>query len=157
MAPGPTAMAEEADSKNGIPNGRPHTPTENGLALTEYSAQPSPPSERKRAKMNRLVPDDLLLPDGTPDVSSSSDTLLPVFDHQLDNWPCSEIALPLAVAGKYSGRGALVCGSHLLFMAAVYEHLNLTIDVLSTSNLSSDRSLVSVKSVAKSPSFPLST
>lgn len=49
--------------------GRPHTPqaSENALSLTEYSAQPSPPSETKSAQRRKLVPDEFQLPDGTPD------------------------------------------------------------------------------------------
>lgn len=52
------------------PNGhsRPETPT-GGMALTEYSANPSPPSEEKRARIREVVPEDLLLPNGYPDVS----------------------------------------------------------------------------------------
>lgn len=47
---------------------RPRTPT-GTMALTEYSANPSPPSEERRAKS--LVPEELLLPNGYPDVSFS--------------------------------------------------------------------------------------
>lgn len=46
--------------------GRPETPS-GDLALTEYSAKPSPPSEDKGARIRQLVPDDMLLPDGYPD------------------------------------------------------------------------------------------
>lgn len=49
---------------DGLP--RPETPA-GGMALTEYSANPSPPSER-RERLRGVVPDDLLLPDGYPDV-----------------------------------------------------------------------------------------
>ena len=46
------------------------TPSMASFALTEYSAKPSPPSEDRRAKMQKIVPDEFLLPNGTPDVSS---------------------------------------------------------------------------------------
>lgn len=54
-------------SKNLTP--RPRTPSVQGLALTEYSANPSPPGTSQKAEsLRRLVPDDLLLPNGYPDV-----------------------------------------------------------------------------------------
>lgn len=58
---------------NGIVNGtngdeRPHTPT-TGMSLTEYSANPSTPSEEKRARIKEIVPEEYLLPTGYPDVS----------------------------------------------------------------------------------------
>lgn len=53
---------------NGSAN-RPHTP-QSSLSLTEYSAKPSPPSEDKSAKINKVVPAEFLLPNGRPDVSS---------------------------------------------------------------------------------------
>lgn len=40
----------------------------NGLALTEYSAQPSPPSSTPKPQEAK-VPKDFLLPSGHPDVS----------------------------------------------------------------------------------------
>ncbi|KAI8719582.1 Threonine dehydratase [Fusarium sp. LHS14.1] len=59
---------------NGVVNGtngtngdtRPHTPT-TGMALTEYSANPSTPSEEKRAQIKEIVPEEYLLPTGYPD------------------------------------------------------------------------------------------
>ncbi|KAG5977137.1 hypothetical protein E4U55_007029 [Claviceps digitariae] len=45
---------------------RPETPA-GRMALTDYSINPSPPSEEKSARMRRAVPEDLLLPDGHPD------------------------------------------------------------------------------------------
>ncbi|KPM45859.1 Threonine dehydratase, mitochondrial [Neonectria ditissima] len=56
---------------NGISNGvkadtRPHTPNST-MALTEYSANPSTPSEKKRARIKQSVPDEFLLPTGYPD------------------------------------------------------------------------------------------
>ncbi|KAH6657914.1 threonine dehydratase-like protein [Truncatella angustata] len=47
-------------------NGR-RTPSLSGLALTEYSANPSPRSADKQARIKQLVPDHLLLPNGHPD------------------------------------------------------------------------------------------
>ncbi|KAM5384449.1 hypothetical protein ACJZ2D_001485 [Fusarium nematophilum] len=60
---------------NGSVNGtngdaRPHTPT-TGMSLTEYSANPSTPSEEKRARIKQIVPEEFLLPTGYPDVSLS--------------------------------------------------------------------------------------
>lgn len=46
---------------------RPETPA-GRMALTDYSINPSPSSEEKRAKLRQAVPDDLLLPNGYPDV-----------------------------------------------------------------------------------------
>lgn len=52
---------------------RPRTPSLHGLALTEYSVNPSPPrrgsEQKKTEQIRKLVPDDLLLPNGYPDVS----------------------------------------------------------------------------------------
>ncbi|KAG6010031.1 hypothetical protein E4U21_000473 [Claviceps maximensis] len=53
-----------ADEVNG-PR-RPETPA-GRMALTDYSINPSPPSEEKTARMRKAVPEDLLLPDGHPD------------------------------------------------------------------------------------------
>ena len=59
---------------NGTANGtngessRPQTPM-TGMALTEYSVNPSTPSEEKRARIKEIVPDEYLLPTGYPDVS----------------------------------------------------------------------------------------
>ncbi|KAL3958512.1 hypothetical protein ACCO45_006674 [Purpureocillium lilacinum] len=52
------------ESLNGY--SRPETPT-GGMALTEYSINPSPPSEEKRNRIKALVPEDYLLPNGYPD------------------------------------------------------------------------------------------
>lgn len=51
---------------NGVPE--PRTPTLHGLSLTEYTANPSPPSEKGRARSLSDLPDDFLLPNGYPDV-----------------------------------------------------------------------------------------
>lgn len=68
---------------NGLVNGtngetRPETPT-GGMALTEYSANPSTPSEEKRARIRKIVPEEYLLPTGYPDVRHFSR----VFTHDL--------------------------------------------------------------------------
>lgn len=48
------------------------TPSLTSLSLTEYSAKPTPPTEDRKTHMKNIVPDELLLPNGNPDVSSSS-------------------------------------------------------------------------------------
>jgi len=50
---------------NGLPS--PRTPKQTGLALTEYTANPSPPNEQTRDKSS-VVPEAFLLPNGYPDV-----------------------------------------------------------------------------------------
>ncbi|KAK8149393.1 hypothetical protein G3M48_007214 [Beauveria asiatica] len=46
---------------------RPKTPTTAAMALTEYSACPSPPSETAQARIKQVVPVEFLQPDGYPD------------------------------------------------------------------------------------------
>ena len=64
----------EAFEQNGVVNGingtqRPSTPpNRTGMALTEYSANPQTPSPEKADRVKSVLPEDLLLPDGTPDV-----------------------------------------------------------------------------------------
>lgn len=64
----------EAFGQNGLTNGvngtqRPSTPpTHSGMSLTEYSANPQTPSPEKRERVKSVLPEDFLLPDGTPDV-----------------------------------------------------------------------------------------
>ncbi|KAK3940033.1 tryptophan synthase beta subunit-like PLP-dependent enzyme [Diplogelasinospora grovesii] len=43
------------------------TPSLSSFSLTEYSAKPSPPSEDRKTRVNKIVPDEFLLPNGTPD------------------------------------------------------------------------------------------
>ena len=62
------------------PNGlaSPRTPKQTGLALTEYTANPSPPSQSPNVKdRSSGVPESFLLPNGYPDVRPSS-----------IHWPC---------------------------------------------------------------------
>ena len=61
----PETMDEPVDGP------RPVTPTEKvkGLALTEYSANPSPPATPGHTKtVKHELPEQFLLPDGQPDV-----------------------------------------------------------------------------------------
>jgi hypothetical protein len=58
---------------NGIAKGdgtesRPRTPNMNTLSLTEYSTNPSPPSQSPRSKIRGVIPDEFILPNGYPDV-----------------------------------------------------------------------------------------
>ncbi|KAH8682753.1 tryptophan synthase beta subunit-like PLP-dependent enzyme [Xylariales sp. PMI_506] len=59
---------------NGVVNGQINhgrrTPSLTSLSLTEYSANPSPPSADQHAAIKKLVPDELLLPNGHPDYMS---------------------------------------------------------------------------------------
>ncbi|KAI9888013.1 MAG: Threonine dehydratase biosynthetic, chloroplastic [Watsoniomyces obsoletus] len=55
----------ESDLPNGYP--LPETPKFHSLALTEYTANPSPPSEKNRLRALSQLPDDYLLPNGYPD------------------------------------------------------------------------------------------
>lgn len=64
---------------NGVNGVRPASPPSVGnLALTEYSAKPSPPSEDATTSMKNIVPDEFLLPNGHPDVSLVHQTSLPL-------------------------------------------------------------------------------
>jgi hypothetical protein len=47
---------------------RPRTPSLKSLSLTEYSTNPSPPSNEPKNKIRGVVPDEFLLPTGYPDV-----------------------------------------------------------------------------------------
>ena len=54
---------------NSTPGGsRPRTPSLNTLSLTEYSSNPTPPSESPKSKVRGLIPDEFILPNGYPDV-----------------------------------------------------------------------------------------
>lgn len=54
--------------KNGVNGHTPRTPSLTGLSLTEYSANPSPPSEDHQARIRKIVPSEFILPNGHPDV-----------------------------------------------------------------------------------------
>ena len=60
-----SSMADDSE-----PDGSttPQTPKINGLSLTEYTANPSPLSEKAELKSSTQVPEAFLLPDGYPDV-----------------------------------------------------------------------------------------
>ncbi|GAB1317314.1 threonine deaminase [Madurella fahalii] len=45
----------------------PRIPSLTSFSLTEYSARPSPPSEDRKVHLKKIVPDDLILPNGNPD------------------------------------------------------------------------------------------
>ncbi|KAI9816051.1 MAG: threonine deaminase [Pycnora praestabilis] len=45
----------------------PQTPQLNGLSLTEYAANPSPPPEKEKSKAQSSIPEAFLLPNGYPD------------------------------------------------------------------------------------------
>lgn len=69
------SLLENAESTNGIVHEvddqpRPETPV-GRMALTDYSINPSPPSENSRSKVRDAIPEDLLLPDGYPDVCAT--------------------------------------------------------------------------------------
>ena len=69
---GVVEINEEARSRaNGSDSRRPHTPT-GSMALTDYSVNPSTPTDEKRQRIRDIVPEDFLLPNGHPDVSESS-------------------------------------------------------------------------------------
>ncbi|KAI9682056.1 MAG: hypothetical protein M1817_000110 [Caeruleum heppii] len=57
-------MTEAAVSNGTQP---PQTPKLNGLSLTEYSTNPSPPSRDTGARARALIPESYLLPNGFPD------------------------------------------------------------------------------------------
>ncbi len=49
----------------------PRTPKLNGLSLTEYTANPSPPSKDTGARVRAVLPESFILPNGYPDVRES--------------------------------------------------------------------------------------
>lgn len=73
--PGTLALstgASVANDDSHIVNGHvaPTAPL-SGLPLTEYSVNPSPPEEDKKARIKKIVPDDFILPTGHPDVCAT--------------------------------------------------------------------------------------
>lgn len=86
----PVNMAEaqlpNGESNGAAPDGVASNGT-NNFALTAYSSQPTPPSEH--AKPKAMVPKDFLLPDGTPDVSMTSNGRRLYVVSSGDVWSCS--------------------------------------------------------------------
>ena len=76
-----TTMADYSrpTTPDGQANGTytPCTPRRTGLALTEYTANPSPPPSSPKPKTQSAVPEAFLLPNGYPDVSSRPSLLPP--------------------------------------------------------------------------------
>ncbi|RYO88766.1 hypothetical protein DL764_008683 [Monosporascus ibericus] len=68
---GPDSVPVDAVMANGVENGvnshSPRQPSLSGLSLTEYSANPSPPSEDHQARIRNIVPEEFILPNGHPD------------------------------------------------------------------------------------------
>jgi threonine dehydratase len=63
----PTTPEDGVNGTNGSVT--PRTPKQtSGLALTEYSANPSPPLENPLSKAQKAIPEAYILPNGTPDV-----------------------------------------------------------------------------------------
>jgi hypothetical protein len=58
---------------NGV--GSPRTPKGTGLSLTEYTANPSPPSEDQKSRAQSAIPEAFLLPNGYPDVIPPPESL----------------------------------------------------------------------------------
>lgn len=73
--PSDTANMSDEPFINGNGVATPLTPKMSGLALTEYTAAPTPPSERSQRlpglPPNWGIPDAFLLPNGYPDVRYS--------------------------------------------------------------------------------------
>lgn len=65
-------MAENQTTlATGLDKPRPQTPP-TGAALTEYSVNPSTPTEEKRERLKKVVPPEYLGDDGYPDVRSAN-------------------------------------------------------------------------------------
>lgn len=67
-------VTPEGQVANGLYSGvqTPRTPLPSGLALTEYTANPSPPQESAKSKAQSVIPAEFLLPNGFPDVQPYS-------------------------------------------------------------------------------------
>ena len=64
--------------REGVNGHRPHTPSMSGLSLTEYSANPTPPSpqsEDHQARIRNILPEEFILPNGYPDVRNPYTTV----------------------------------------------------------------------------------
>ena len=73
VANGSRPSTPDNSTSNGLYSGvqTPRTPMSSSLALTEYTANPTPPNEPTKDKAQSAVPDAFLLPNGFPDVRSS--------------------------------------------------------------------------------------
>jgi hypothetical protein len=79
-----TASNSESDDPHGVTeiNKRRHgmhrsRTSRTSMALTDYSVNPSTPSDLKRQHIRDLIPEDFLLPNGHPDVGGSIAVSLP--------------------------------------------------------------------------------
>ncbi|KAF2192357.1 threonine dehydratase-like protein [Zopfia rhizophila CBS 207.26] len=61
----PVTPENATNGTNGLSS--PRTPKQTGLALTEYTTNPSPPSKSPKSKANGVIPEAFLLPNGYPD------------------------------------------------------------------------------------------
>lgn len=71
--PEPAAVPIDTGMVNGASNGVngghvPRNPSITSLTPTEYSANPSPSSERRHQRIQSIVPEEFILPSGHPDV-----------------------------------------------------------------------------------------
>jgi hypothetical protein len=62
----PHGVAEINNRRYGMHRSR---TSRTSMALTDYSVNPSTPSDQKRQQVRDIVPEDFLLPNGHPDVS----------------------------------------------------------------------------------------
>lgn len=82
----------EAPTANGVngseTNGHARTPSLTALALTEYSANPSPPSasDDSRKRIKQIIPEEFLLPNGNPDVCMKPIYVLCHLESELQDW-----------------------------------------------------------------------
>jgi hypothetical protein len=79
VAYGSRPVTPDNSNSNGLYSGvqTPRTPLSSGLALTEYTANPSPPTETVKQKSQSAVPEAFLLPNGFPDVRKAKSELVP--------------------------------------------------------------------------------
>jgi hypothetical protein len=78
----PVTPENGINGTNGVQT--PRTPKNTSFALTEYSANPSPPNESTKAAAQQVIPEAFLLPNGYPDVwqlPSVSNTAMPTYLH----------------------------------------------------------------------------
>jgi threonine dehydratase len=96
-----TDVVPDGPMANGVSHGvngsstsasRPYTPQRtpsiSGLSLTEHSLHMSSPTEEKRARLKKIVPEEFLLPSGYPDVCGP-----PHSETRLLKWKlCSQVS-----------------------------------------------------------------